>query len=187
MVDARLASVTVRDVGWQGDGALLQFVSTVLELRNGAFDVKTLAGFHVVHVFGHWAVGVPLDDEVNGALLVYIADRRVRADDGLLHLRALVLCDDGGYEVSVIPGGMGWLDIQATWRPLSMSSSGSKKVSFLVLWLMTSDLSSFSDRKPCSPPVKAAFAALSEVAGIFCASAEGGALPAWPVGVPRRM
>lgn len=68
-----------------------------------------------------------------------------------------------------------------------MSSSGSKKVSFLVLWLMTSDLSSFSDRKPWSPPVKAGFPGLSDDAGIFCASSEGGALPAWPVGELRRV
>jgi hypothetical protein len=75
------------------------------------------------------------------------------------------------------------LDIQATGKPLSISSSGSLKVSFLVLWFTISDFSSSSDTKPCSPPVKAFFAEAPDCAGIFFASSDGGAFPFWPVGV----
>jgi hypothetical protein len=63
-----------------------------------------------------------------------------------------------------------------------MSSSGSLKVSFLVLWFTISDFSSKREMKPCSPPVKAFFTA-PVLAGIFFASSEGGALPVCPVGV----
>jgi hypothetical protein len=74
------------------------------------------------------------------------------------------------------------LDIQATGRPLSMSSSGSLKVSFLVLWLTISDFSSNRETKPCSPPVKAFFPEAPDCPGIFFASSDGGALPFWPEG-----
>lgn len=66
-----------------------------LVLGDGTLDIKPLPWLEVVHVLGHGAVGVLLDDEVNGALLVNVADGGVGADDGLLHLRALVLGNDG--------------------------------------------------------------------------------------------
>ena len=50
-------------------------------------------------MLGHGAAGVGLDYEVDTALLIYVADGRVGSDDGLLHLRALVLGDDGGFLV----------------------------------------------------------------------------------------
>lgn len=77
----------------QGD--VLVLVGGPLVLGDGALDVQPLPGLEVVHVRGHGAVGVRLDEEVDGALLVDVADGRVGADHGLLHLGALVLGDDG--------------------------------------------------------------------------------------------
>jgi hypothetical protein len=42
--------------------------------------------------------------------------------------------------------------------PETISSSGSLKRSFFVLWLTSSTLSTFKGMNPCSPPVNAAFA-----------------------------
>ena len=53
---------------------------------------------------------------------------------------------------------------EATGRPLSMSSSGSLNVSFLVLWLTISDFSRTSEMKPWSPPVKAGLAGALAIA-----------------------
>jgi hypothetical protein len=54
-----------------------------------------------MHVLRHRAVGVGLDYEVDGTLLVYVANRCVWSDNWFLHLRALVLGNDGGCEKSV--------------------------------------------------------------------------------------
>ena len=63
-----------------------------------------------------------------------------------------------------------------------MSSSGSLKKSFFVLWFTISDLSRSSDRKPCSPPVKAAFADALVRPGIVFSSLDGaGLLPPPPL------
>lgn len=80
--------------GIDKERGFLLLVSLPLVLGDRALDVQALPRLEVVHVLGHGAVGVLLDDEVNGALLVDIADGGVWADDGLLHLRALVLGDD---------------------------------------------------------------------------------------------
>jgi hypothetical protein len=52
-----------------------------------------------VHVARHGALLILLDDEVDGTLLVDVADWRVRSNYGFLHLGAFVLCDDGGYNL----------------------------------------------------------------------------------------
>jgi hypothetical protein len=151
-------------------------------LGDGTLDIQALPRLEVVHVLGHGAVGVLLDEEVDGALLVDIGDGGVGADDRLLHLGAFVLGDDGSYtDISILTRSADELDVQATGRPLSWSSSGSLKVSFLVLWLTISDFSSTSDRKPWSPPVKA-FLTSPVDAGILPSSAEGGAAPCCPDG-----
>ena len=65
-------------------------------LGDGALHVEPLSGLHVVEVLGHGAARVLLDDEVEVADGVLVTDGGVGADDGLLHLRTLVLCDEGG-------------------------------------------------------------------------------------------
>lgn len=77
----------------QGD--VLVLVGGPLVLGDGTLDVQALPGLEVVHVRRHGPVRVLLDEEVDGALLVDVADGRVGADHGLLHLGALVLGDDG--------------------------------------------------------------------------------------------
>ena len=161
-------------------GNVFMLVGRPLVFWDRALDVQTLPGLEVVHVLGHGSVGVLLDDEIDGALLIDIGDGSVGTNDGLLHLRALVLGDDGSYidvSISTLPADD--LNIQATGRPLSWSSSGSLKVSFLVLWLTISDFSRTSDRKPWSPPVKA-FLTSPVDAGILLSSADGGAAPCCP-------
>lgn len=79
--------------GRSGPSDLL-LVRRPLVLRDRALDIESLAGLHVVHVLRHGSVGVLLDDELDGALLVDVARRGVRPDDGLLHLGALVLGND---------------------------------------------------------------------------------------------
>jgi hypothetical protein len=79
--------------------ALLLFVLRPLVLWDGSLDVQPLAGLHVVHVARHGALLVLLDDEVDGTLLVDVASGRVRSNDGLLHVGALVLGDDSGYKL----------------------------------------------------------------------------------------
>lgn len=55
-----------------------------------------------MHVAGHCAIGVRLDDEINGALLINVANGCVRSDDGFLHFGTLVFRDDGGYSGSAL-------------------------------------------------------------------------------------
>jgi hypothetical protein len=70
------------------------FIFCPLVLWDRSLNIEPLARLHVVHVAGHGTLLVLLDDEVDGALLVDIADGCVGSDDGLLHVRALVLGDD---------------------------------------------------------------------------------------------
>jgi len=59
--------------------------------RKGTFDIEPLTRNHVVQMARHGPIGVFLDDEVEVALLVCVADGRVRADCGLLLLGSFVL------------------------------------------------------------------------------------------------
>jgi len=151
----------------RNQGDVLELVRGPWVLGDGSLDVQSLAGLHVMHVAGHGTVGVLLNNKVDGALLIDVADGCVWSDDGFLHVGALVLGDDGGY--TALAQSHEDVDgrIQATGNPLSMSSSGSLKVSFLVLWLMISDFSNGSEMKPWSPPVKAGFPGVVLMAGIF--------------------
>lgn len=76
----------------QSDVVVLVGLPRVLGDR--ALHLKRLARYHVVHVLGHDATGVPLDNEVEVAGSVLVGDGGVWADGGLGHLRALVLGDE---------------------------------------------------------------------------------------------
>ena len=91
----------------QGDVVVLVGLPRVL--GNGALHLKGLSGSHAVHVLGHDAARVPLDDEVDVAGGVLIRNRSVGADSRLLHLRALVLGDERAGDVET---GYGILLIQ---------------------------------------------------------------------------
>lgn len=65
-------------------------------LGDGTLHVEPLAGMHVVKVLGHGTAGVLLDYEVDVANGVLVTDGSVGTNDGLLHLGALVLCDESG-------------------------------------------------------------------------------------------
>merc|ERR1712169_124048 len=64
-----------------------------------ALHVEPLAGLHVVEVRAHGPVGVLFDQQVNEALVVLVADGRVRPEGGLLVIGALVLGQDGTGDV----------------------------------------------------------------------------------------
>jgi hypothetical protein len=78
-------------------------------LGDGSLHLKRLAGCHVVHVLGHDATGVPLDNEVEVTGSVLVRDRGVWANSGLRHLRALVLGDERAGDVQA---GNGILVVQ---------------------------------------------------------------------------
>lgn len=77
------------------EGNLVVLVGGPGVLGDGALEVESLTGTHVVHVLGHGAVGVALDDEVDVSFGILVADGRVWSDDGLLHLGTLVLGEEG--------------------------------------------------------------------------------------------
>lgn len=93
------------DAGAAGDqGDVVVLVGLPGVLGDGALHLERLAGGHVVHVLGHDAAGVALDDEVEVAGLVLVGDGGVGADGGLLHLGTLVLGDEGGGNVEARDG-----------------------------------------------------------------------------------
>lgn len=93
------------DAGATSDeGDVVVLVGLPGVLGDGALHLERLAGGHVVHVLGHDATGVALDDEVEVAGLVLVGDGGVRANSRLLHLGALVLGDEGGGDVEARDG-----------------------------------------------------------------------------------
>ena len=77
----------------QSDVVVLVGLPRVLGDRS--LHLKRLAGCHAVHVLGHDASGVPLDNEVEVTGSVLVRDGGVWADRGLGHLRSLVLGNEG--------------------------------------------------------------------------------------------
>lgn len=59
-------------------------------LRNRPLEIQPLIRLHAVHVLAHDPILIPLDHEINVALGVLVANRRIRPDDRLLHLGPLV-------------------------------------------------------------------------------------------------
>lgn len=45
-----------------------------------------------MQMLAHHALWIPLNDQIDISLLIFVADRRVRANRWLLHLGAFVLC-----------------------------------------------------------------------------------------------
>ena len=48
-----------------------------------------------MHVLAHGTVGIPLNQEIDIPFCILVADGRIRSYDRLLHLRALVLGQQG--------------------------------------------------------------------------------------------
>ena len=206
------------DSGSSGDQAnVIVLVGRPGVLGDRALKVEALTGVHVVELVRHGSVGVALDNEVNVSLDVcrqrqlasvkvrvksfvgykhtFVTGGSIRADDGLLHLGSLVLCDKSGCKGMLAGDGRsrdGEIIVQATLRPEVWLLSGRANRNLFVLWLISSISSSFKLMKPWSPPVKAFSEVESPVfAGMFLRSSlEAGwpwaalslTLPCWPVG-----
>jgi hypothetical protein len=76
----------------QGDVVVLVGLPGVL--GDGTLHVEPLSRLHVVKVLRHGTAGVLLDDKVDVADGILVTDGSVGTDDGLLHLGALVLCNE---------------------------------------------------------------------------------------------
>lgn len=63
--------------------------------RYWALDVQGLADLHVMHVGGHWTVGVDLDEEIHVALVTFIGYRSVWSYRRLLIFGTLIFSDHG--------------------------------------------------------------------------------------------
>lgn len=88
------------DTGTTGDqGDVVVLVGLPRVLGNGALHLKRLAGSHAVHVLGHDAARVLLDDEVDVAGGILVGNGGVGTDGRLLHLGALVLGDERAGDV----------------------------------------------------------------------------------------
>ena len=61
-------------------------------LGNGPLEIQPLIRLHLMHVLAHGTVWIPLDHEIDIPLCILVADGRIRPYDRLVHLRALVLC-----------------------------------------------------------------------------------------------
>ena len=74
----------------QGDVVMLVRLPRILGDRS--LEFQPLIGLHVMQMLAHGTVRIPLDHEIEIALCILVADGRIRPYDRLLHLRALVLC-----------------------------------------------------------------------------------------------
>jgi len=83
--------------GNQGDVVVLVGLPRVF--GDGALHLQRLAGSHAVHVLGHDAAGVLLDDEVDVTGSVLVGNGGVGTDGRLLHLGALVLGNERAGDV----------------------------------------------------------------------------------------
>ena len=86
----------------QSDVVVLVGLPRVLGDRS--LHLKRLARCHVVHVLGHDATRIPLDNEVEVAGCVLVRDGGVWADGGLGHLGALVLGNERAGDVETGDG-----------------------------------------------------------------------------------
>lgn len=59
-------------------------------LGDRPLEIQPLIWLHAVQVLAHGPILIPLDQEIDISLCILVADRRVRPDDRLLHLSALV-------------------------------------------------------------------------------------------------
>ena len=64
-------------------------------LGDRALEIEPLIRLHGMQVLTHRPVGIPLDHQIDIPLRILVARRRVRPDNGLLHLGALVLGEEG--------------------------------------------------------------------------------------------
>lgn len=62
--------------------------------RDGPLELQPLLGLHIMQVLAHRSIGIPLNHKVNIPFRVLIARRRIRPDDRLVHLGALILSQE---------------------------------------------------------------------------------------------
>lgn len=59
-------------------------------LRNGSLEIQPLIRLHSMQMLAHGAIRIPLHHQIDEPLRILITRRRIRSDDRLIHLRALV-------------------------------------------------------------------------------------------------
>ena len=68
-------------------------------LRYRPLEIQSLIRLHIMQMLAHRPIRIPLDHQINVALRILIADRRVWPYDRFLHLRPLVFRNQRGRDL----------------------------------------------------------------------------------------